>query len=821
MSQTSKLGAFSKPLASRVDPWRRIHPQESAALLASALRVIGSELWEHLRLDAASLVIVAIFAIALVPIIPHATSDAQLLTCCFDDEAPLTMALDGMRVWPYGDPYNFLQSTLYGKPEVPSYWGKLRWPGFWYYGGTYLDIAFLFYWPLLLLGLPAFPTAPIILRTISFGMALAALLITYNFSRRHAGRIAGTIAALFLLTDPYFAMYAADIHPDTTELAFGLLALAVSTRQIERGDLPSLVAIAILIGLAHGAKFGGVWLVPMSALAAILGLRWAQPTMGLHTFLGRIIGRGVLAGLVSFVVFVITTPYAFVKPDYFSILGAIYRNISTSSMLPVSFSTWLSSLWVYHGPLTLVPAVAGVALLGMQALRGYVRWPMVLAAVLGASQLFWFSYMGRSWVVLGYMLGLFAVMGLFIGDLVATCYRALRRLARAPAIALVACVMLLMVAGRWWGLAAIALNYRIVEFQTLIRIGKWAEAGNIPRDARVLWDDSVYLDPKKFPNAKMNGHLISYNELYVERPMYVILSQHMYDAPHYAEMRKTQHYTMQNEGPNSLRLYQDLLATDQPGPTAVPGIEYVRSFSGEMDRREDCPGRAGDGPYEPWLGESGPSVAGEAIARLLGGATGAWVGSWMNGQLSLVNYAGRVIDGIRGRVCFTTGPTLRLYRVNPPGTSTGFSQPIASSNEPGFPALAAFDGQPSEWKPAKHQAANAFVGFDFGHGGDKQFDKVRVDWGKPPPRGVALEFQYSDFGGEWHSAGIFGVKVLASTNGPFSEHRLPHGTGTHRFWRMQIRQAAPDSEITVREVRFLVDSNTEAPRTQAPGRAGR
>src|SRR5207248_1358128 len=82
----------------------------------------------------------------------------------------------------------------------------------------------------------------------------------------------------------------------------------------------------------------------------------------------------------------------------------------------------------YHG-LTLLAALAGAALIGVQALRGNVRWPMILALVLGATQLVWFSYNGRAWVVLGYMLGLFAVLGLVLGDLAQTACRQLRRIA--------------------------------------------------------------------------------------------------------------------------------------------------------------------------------------------------------------------------------------------------------------------------------------------------------------------------------------------------------------------------------------------------------
>jgi hypothetical protein len=161
-----------------------------------------------------------------------------------------------------------------------------------------------------------------------------------------------------------------------------------------------------------------------------------------------------------------------------------------------------------------------------------------------------------------------------------------------------------------------------------------------------------------------------------------------------------------------------------------------------------------------------------------------------------------MIDGIRGRVCFTTGPTLRLYRVHAPGTPTGFSQPFASSAEPRSPALSAFDGQPSVWKPAKGQAKDAFVGFDFGHGGEREFTKIRIEWARVPPYPLAVEFQYAEFGGEWRSAGVFRVRIRVSGADAFSEHRLPHGIGAHRLWRMQLRGVGPDADVAIREVRF-------------------
>lgn len=778
---------------------------ESARLLYAGLAMIGSELRVATRIDLPFAVIAVVFLLALVPIIPHATRDAQLLTCCFDDEAPLTMALDGMRFWPYGDPFNLLQSTLYGSPQIPAYWGKLVYGGFWYYGGTYLDLAFLFYWPAYLVGLPPFPTAPIILRTISAAMALLALSVTYNFGSRHSGAVAGAVAALFLLSDPSFVGYAAHIHPDTTELALGLLALSVALRHLERGDEGSLVALGLLAGLVQGTKCGAAWLVPMAVLSVVVGYRRLMPGMALQPLISGLLRRGLLIGGFALVAFIVSTPYAFLKPDFFLILRAIWNNIHTSSMVPVSYSTWLAALWGYHGPLVVVPALAGVAGIAMQALRGNLRWPMILAVTLAATQLFWFSYNGRSWVVLGYMLTTFAVIGLLLGDIAETVFLRLKRFASPAGFAFAGGLFAVLVAERWYGLAGLPLDYLLTEERTVVAIGNWAEAGNLPRHARILWDDSIYIDPEKFPFAKMNGHLISYNDLYRFRPDYLIISSHMYDAPHYAAMRETQHYAMQEEGPNSLRLYQDLLSTDRYGPTQVPGIEYLRRFSQSLDRTEDCPlRRDSKATYSPWLGPDGPGKAAEMVSLFVGGGWfGGWLGGQVSTQLSLLNYAGRMIDALRGHVCISIGPTLRLYRVNPPGSPNGFSEPFASSARPGNPALAAFDGEPSVWTPKDGEILSSFIGFDFGAGGDKAVGSVRIDWGKPAEAASKIEVEYADFGSNWRPAEAFEVNTHNAGDLTVSEHRLPDHLGSHRRWRVSIRGVPPGGAITIREVRFM------------------
>src|SRR5438067_12271672 len=155
----------------------------SIGLLIGAVRTFAEQLRAYTRLDTPLAIIVGVYLVAFVPIIPRATDNPQFLACCINDEPMLTMALDGMLVTPYDDPYTFLLSALNGTP-LPSYWKGFNYAGAgWYYGGLYPGLAFLAYAPLRALGFSAFPIAPIVLRSLSAIGGLLALMITYNFGR--------------------------------------------------------------------------------------------------------------------------------------------------------------------------------------------------------------------------------------------------------------------------------------------------------------------------------------------------------------------------------------------------------------------------------------------------------------------------------------------------------------------------------------------------------------------------------------------------------------------------------------------------------------
>src|SRR4029077_15827575 len=120
-----------------------------------------------------------------------------------------------------------------------------------------------------------------------------------------------------------------------------------------------------------------------------------------------------------------------------------------------------------------------------------------------------------------------------------------------------------------------------------------------------------------------------------------------------------------------------------------------------------------------------------------------------------------------------------------------------------YPALAAFDGEPSLWMPETDDMLNSIVGFDFGAGGDKAIASVRVDWANALSTASKIEFQYGDFGREWQSAGVFEVKTHRLGPLTVSEHQLPSPLGSHRLWRLMIREVSDGGVVAIREVRFI------------------
>jgi hypothetical protein len=782
--------------------WQRI--------LSGALCVIGEEVRASIRLDPISLVLTLVFLAAFAPLLQHNTETPFRLLCCIPDEPPLSMALDGMRALPYGDPYNFVNSAANDKP-YPAYYHYLNYHGVgYYYGGLSMGLAFLVYAPLLALGAPAFPTAPIILRTISLLSGLLALLITYNFVRREWGRVAGMIAGLLLLTEPVFVFYSTIIHPDATQFALSLLTLQIAVRFLRDSNPENLGAVGILCGLVQGTKLGGPWLVPMVATATIVGFCRQTTDIRPGRFAIAICRRGLALAVISAATWIMTTPYAFLEPDFFQMTKVVLAMNSESRIINVEFGKWIAALAADSGLPLIVSALGGVGIGICGILKRKPNWALLLAIVLGLSQLLWFAWVDKLWVILRYVsstLGIMAILAGVLAGFIYTSLAHLRPVGRIIGLSFAA-LATVMVLGRWYNLVEIALPYRLMKFDSEVQIGLWAEAGNIPRDAHILLDAAAYFDPQKFPNARIVGDPLTYNDLYRRKPDYIVVNSYLSESYPYDELAKTQRFTMQNEGPNSMRLYQDLRDTsstrgDGPAPTSVPGLEFVRSFGPDAAGVDKCDKKSDGTPYQLWSGALSPDAASSAVLQLMGaGSLARQLAEAAAVQVAHFNTAGHMIDALRGKVCVSLGPVIRLYRIIPPGTASGFGEAFASSSRATTSPLAAFDGVPTYWLPTPDDPSPS-IGFDFGGGSSKTVDRVHIDWPNSSLAAKSVEVQFSDTGTQWTSSGRFKVTTSKQNDYAISEHELMTGLGGHRFWRVLFERSTNDEAIAVREIRFL------------------
>jgi hypothetical protein len=509
------------------------------------------------------------YAILFGPLIPRSTDSPQHLVAFVDDEPVIAQQMLGMTVKPYGNPANYLRAPW----RVPAYWGSMRYPNFIYYGGGYLGLGCLLFAPLkFCLGLPDFPAAAICLRAVSFLSGMVALVAVYLLARRLGGQLAGAIAGLLLLTDHSFFYYCTVIHPDATMLALGLLALVAAIRHAEVGTLRSLAAVGLLAGMVHGTKMGGPWMVPVGLLALLWGLRpagagalpWRQAA-----------GRLCLLGGAAAAGFVVSTPYAVLDSYYREMIqhnAAIYV---TSPWEKANPWLWLVGLYEYLGPLLALLTVAALAAVAIRWFHGERRPAAVLTAVLALSVLLWYSTFIRLWVCIPYLLTALAAASVLVGALIVSAVTELwRRGIRGRGV----CALAVL------GCVAALVWYRVIPTSTFVLcehlreryvssvVGQWAES-HLPHDARLIFDEAIYIDPAVFPNSQFYGALMNYENLERIKPDYFVINGCLYNSAHYMQLRQTQKFTRGNEGPFSVLLYQDLLERG-----GVPEIELVKVF---------------------------------------------------------------------------------------------------------------------------------------------------------------------------------------------------------------------------------------------------
>jgi len=617
---------------------------------AAVGRTIVEELRPYFRIDVPIAIFAAVFVVAFAPLIPRNTDNPQLLAAYANDEPFLTMALEATLVWPYGNPGTYFDQKRTASQHVPARWGDKRYFNITYYGGAMFDLALPVYAALRAVGLPPFPTGPIVLRTLTLLAALLSLLVLYNVARVRGSRAAGLLAAVYLASDSYFLYYANFIHPDTLQVLFGLCAFVLALAHSRDGGRSSLIGLGLLCGIVQGTKSGGPWTVPMALVAVWLGVR-SLGRLSTSETLRRCVPRVLVLGAATLVGFIVTTPYAVLDSYYARSMRLAYQTVTKDSLQQngaAPLFSWAKALYEYVGPVATV-LVAAVVVRALWGLRKRIPdTTLNLALVLAASQFLWYGAAGRLWQVVGYLLlsmGLIAVFAfetLILGARKLFSLRSgtwLHRHGVALTVALAAVALVLV---RWYTPASWEADQYASSRSTVRDANAWAIAQHLSPKTRVVYDDLAYFDHSRFPNARLQGGVLTWPAVDRERPDYIVLSSSLFGAAWMQNLIAEQRLARGDPDPFNVHLYQDLLPTQTPGPTAARGVDLetvIRSTAREPDSR-----------LHSWAN----SCSGSSLCDASG----------LDGQLGHVADIEQRIADLAGDRSPIVGPELRIFRVD-------------------------------------------------------------------------------------------------------------------------------------------------------------
>ena len=563
------------------------------------MRAILGAIGRYVRLDWPIAIFAAVFLALFAPLVPRNTDNPQLLAAYSNDEPFLAMALEATLVPPYGNPGVYFDQTKAAASDIPDRWGDKRYFNITYYGGALFQLTFPVYAVLRVVGLPPFPTGPIILRVVTLFAGLLSLVVLYNIGRERGSRLAGLLASVVVVSDVSFLYYANFVHPDTLQMLFGLGVLLVATAHARSGSMVTLVALGVLCGVVQGTKSGGPWTVPVALLAAAIGVKaCASPSsMGWPmTKRAALLGPAALAG------FFVTTPYAFLDTYYARSLRLQYDIVSTNSLQQdLSPFSWSSAVYDHIGPI-------GAVLILLTFGRATWSWAhkrqdhmLALAVVLVLSQFLWYGVAGRLWHVVGYLILSFGLVALFafetlllgIQTLIArssTLSDSIRagRFVRAAAVSVLCAAV---AASCWYPPVDYALDQHASSRSSVRDANDWAVEHDVPQDAVIVVDDLAYLDLEQFPNAQLHGGVLTWSDVERRRPDFIVLSSSLFGADWMQRLIARQRLERDDPNPFNVRVYQELLPTTSPGPTQVPGI-VLAGVLRPTDPTSNCSGLA-------------------------------------------------------------------------------------------------------------------------------------------------------------------------------------------------------------------------------------
>ena len=570
-----------------------------ASRAGDTIRYIGRELLRYLKLDIPLVVFIVVFLVVFAPTLGRNLDSPQGMAAYVNDEPFLTMALEATLEWPYGNPANYFDTRKAASKHIPEHWGNMRYDFIFYYGGSTFQIAFPFYAASRAAGLPAFPTGPLILRSISLLAGLASLIILYNIAKIRGWWMAGLLALIYQVTDSDFLYYLLYIHPDTLQMFFALCAFIFAVAHAKDGHLRSLFALGLFCGIVQGTKVGGPWIMPMALLALWLGYHvWQQrlsgvyegPAWGGEVDKRKLLDRIIVLGAAALLGLFLSTPYVFLDSYYLRALMNTLGMVDADRLQQkeeITLAVWITAVATKIG-------MAGTILLGITCLRAVAvnfRRPsdpvLLLAIVLSLTQLLWFGILSKVWIILGYLIVSFGLLlVLSYETLLIGLHAGVRRLFRSRggagrwpgrALWLAGCFVIILglIESRWYTTGRTVADLHLSKYSTVRGVNDWAIRENISPDAMILFDDLSYFDAKRFPKARMHGGVLTWPAIEILDPDYIVLSSSLYGAAWARHLRETQQMERHDPGLFNMRLYQDLLASDELGPTKVPGITLI------------------------------------------------------------------------------------------------------------------------------------------------------------------------------------------------------------------------------------------------------
>ncbi len=454
------------------------------------MKTIPGDIGRYVRVDWPLALFAAAFLVLFAPLVTRNTDNPELLAAYSNDEPFLTMALEATLVPPYGNPGVYFDQTKPASTELPARWGEKRYYNITYYGGGLFLAAFPAYAGLRAVGLPPFPTGPIVLRIVTLLAGLLALVVLYNIGRERGSRLAGLLAAAFVASDVSFLYYANFIHPDTLQMVVGLTLLLVATAHARTGSLTTSPR-SDFCAASSKARSRRSMDDPRGTRRGLAGHKsprgrctsGREATVQLH----RDAELSALAG------FFLTTPYAFIDTYYARSLRLAYNIVSTDSLQqedPISLLTWTEDIYHYIGLLAAALVVLTVGRAVWSVFRRTSDHLLTLGVVLAMSQLVWYGIAGRLWHVVGYLILSFGVIALFAFETVLIGVRKLvsraprlRESARAQRVAWGSAVVVLCGAvalERWYTPVDYALELYASGRSSIRATNDWAIEQHVP-----------------------------------------------------------------------------------------------------------------------------------------------------------------------------------------------------------------------------------------------------------------------------------------------------------------------------------------------------